>query len=101
MSTLIARGDPTNALRVALSKRLATKAAQPRYEAFLERAPSRIAEHARSLSGAAVPEGIALWEQARALSESAVRHSLDAQSVVFELAGLLAALAPTSSAAKG
>jgi DNA polymerase-3 subunit delta' len=37
-----------------------------------------------------------LWERASALAGNARRLSLDAQSTVFELAGMLAALAPAS-----
>ena len=79
----------------ALAQSLALKSAQPRYEAFLARAPSRIAAAARararrgararrSSSGSAPPR----------LAGSARRLSLDPQSTVFELAGMLAALAP-------
>ena len=39
-------GDTGNAQRLKLSRALAGKASQPRYEAFLERAPSFIAEAA-------------------------------------------------------
>jgi DNA polymerase-3 subunit delta' len=35
-----------------------------------------------------------LWERAQHLAGSATRLSLDPQSVVFELAGMLATLAP-------
>jgi DNA polymerase-3 subunit delta' len=100
MTELIARGDPTNAVRAALARKLSTKAAQPRYEAFLARVASRIAEHARGLSGEALPVALSAWERARSLSDHAVRLSLDPQAVVFELAGLLAALAPAGVSAK-
>ena len=88
-------GDPANARRSALAQSLALKSAQPRYEAFLARAPSLIAARARR-SGAArrSPRRLALWERASALAGSAQRLSLDPQSTVFELAGMLAALAP-------
>jgi DNA polymerase-3 subunit delta' len=100
MTELLTRGDPTNALRSGLARKLSTKAAQPRYEAFLARVGSRIADHARGVQGEALPAAIGAWERARALSDSAVRLSLDPQAVVFELAGLLAALAPASASAK-
>lgn len=100
IARLIARGDPTNAARAALAKRLSGKAAQARYEAFLERVPASIAAHARNLGGEALAPAIGLWERARGLAESALRLSLDPQSVVFELAGLLAALAPAAAPAK-
>jgi DNA polymerase-3 subunit delta' len=92
---LAAKGDPTNAGRSALAQSLSLKSAQPRYEVFLRRAPSLIAETARQRRGAALAEALRLWEKAQDLAGSAVRLSLDPQSVVFELAGMLAALAPS------
>jgi len=94
LDALVREGDPFNARRAALAQSLALKAAQPRYEAFLARAPARIAAEARSRSGPALAEALALWERASALAGSARRLSLDPASTVFELAGLLAALAP-------
>ena len=95
MEALVRNGDPTNARRSALAQSLALKSAQGRYEAFLARAPSRIAAAARGSAGAARAEALKLWERATALAGSARRHSLDPQSTVFELAGMLAALAPS------
>lgn len=94
MDALVREGDPTNARRSALAQGLALKSAQPRYEAFLARAPSRIATEARSRRGPALAAALKAWERASALASSARRHSLDAQSTVFELAGMLADLAP-------
>jgi DNA polymerase-3 subunit delta' len=92
IESIIRSGDPDNGERVALARALALKAAQPRYEIFLERLPSRIAAEARGRSGQALADTVALWEKARALAGSAVRLSLDPQATVFELAGLLASL---------
>lgn len=97
MAALVREGDPTNARRAALAQSLALKSAQPRYEAFLARAPSLIAATAKARNGPALAEALALWERASALAGNARRLSLDAQSTVFELAGMLAALAPASS----
>jgi len=94
MDRLIEQGDPTNAIRSALSKQLGTKAAQKRYEAYLERVPARIAAETRRRQGPAMAEAIALWEEARRIAESAVHLSLDQSTTVFELATLLAKLAP-------
>jgi len=85
-------GDASNALRSALARSLSGKAAQARYEAFLERAPSRIAAAARE--GGDIREKVALWREARDIADQAVRISLDQQTTVFELAGLVARLAP-------
>lgn len=88
------KGRHALSAQIALSRALALKAAQPRYEAFLELVPARIAARARALSGKRLAKALALWEKARDLAASAVPLSLDAQSVVFELGGLLAALDP-------
>lgn len=90
---LVAQGDRTNARRAALAQSLALKSAQPRYEAFLVRAPALIAATARERRGAALADALGLYERASALAGSARRLSLDAQSTVFELAGMVAALA--------
>ena len=94
MRQLASEGDASNAIRSQLAQSLSLKSAQPRYEAFLARAPSVIAAVARERSGAALAEALRLWERATALAASASHLSLDPQSVVFELAGMLATLAP-------
>lgn len=93
MDALVREGDPANARRAALASSLALKSAQGRYEAFLARAPSRIAAAAKGRAGPARADAIKLWERATGLAGSARRHSLDPGSVVFELAGMLAAMA--------
>jgi DNA polymerase-3 subunit delta' len=94
MRDLAALGDPTNAKRSQLALTLSLKSAQPRYEAFLARAPSLIAAEARAREGAALAEALRLWERAQSLASSATHLSLEPQSVVFELGGILATLAP-------
>jgi DNA polymerase-3 subunit delta' len=94
MGELAGKGDPTNARRSALAQSLALKSAQPRYEAFLARAPSLVAAEAKRRKGAALAEALRLWERAQALAASAKHLSLEPESVVFELAGILATLAP-------
>jgi DNA polymerase-3 subunit delta' len=94
MEALAREGDATNARRSALAQALSLKSAQPRYEAFMARAPSFIAQAAKGRSGAALAEALKLWERAQELSSSARGLSLETESVVFELCGMLAALAP-------
>ena len=93
MQAMAKTGDPTNEKRAELAQSLALKAAQPRYEAFLARAPSFIAAEARKRRGSALAEALTLWEQASQLSAIAVRQSLDAQATAFEMGGLIAGLA--------
>jgi DNA polymerase-3 subunit delta' len=100
MRELAGDGDPTNARRSQLAQALSLKAAQPRYEAFLARAPSFIAAVAKERRGAALAEALRHWQRASELAGSATRLSLDPQSVVFELATMVAALAPEGRAAR-
>lgn len=94
MAALAETGDPSNVIRLKLGKLLGLKAAQPRYEAFLDRAPTFIAERARTRSGEALRAAIDSYEAARDLSGSARALSLDASGTAFEMAGLIARLAP-------
>jgi DNA polymerase-3 subunit delta' len=94
MAELAREGDSTNARRSALAQSLAAKSAQPRYEAFLARAPRLIAAEAKARTGPALAQALGAWEQAQALASSATHLSLEPESTVFELSGLLASLAP-------
>ena len=95
MADLVRNGDPTNAGRSALAQSLALKSAQARYEVFLARAPSLIAAEARDRRGEALAGALATWQRASDLASSARGLSLEPESVVYELAGMLASLAPT------
>lgn len=92
LSAIARDGDPSNARRAALAKALGVKAQQPRYEAFLDRAPSFIAGLAVERRGAALQSALDAYDMAQALAATARAQSLDAQATVFELAGLVARL---------
>ena len=92
MMSILRTGDRDNALRSGLADRLALKAAQPRYEAFLRRAPSLIAEYTRKLDATQASNGVAAWEAASGLVARAIALSLDKQSVVFQMGSLLASI---------
>lgn len=94
LAAIAADGDPGNSRRLALAKALSTKAARPRFEAFLERAPAYIAQAARSRTGDALRVALDRWEAARQLAAGALVLSLEPGAVTFELAGHVAALAP-------
>ncbi len=87
-------GDPDNRIRSRLAKSLAGKTAQPRYAVFLDRAPSLIAATARRRSGPALRDALDAYEKARALAAMSPALSLVAETTVFEMAGLVARLAP-------
>ncbi|MFT8735890.1 MAG: DNA polymerase III subunit delta' [Zymomonas mobilis] len=95
IENLVKTGDRDFLLRSKLAQSLSLKSAQSRYEAFLERAPTRIAAEAHHLRGEKLAQAIHLWEKARQLGNEAVSFSLDPQATVFTLAGFLARLAPT------
>ena len=63
--------------------------------------PAHVAALARERQGASLAAALGVWEKARDLAGGAVRLSLDPQTTVFELAGLLATLAPDNSAHHG
>lgn len=89
----LATGDPSNAVRTKLASALSLKAAQPRYEAFLDRAPQFIADQARTRTGEALRSALDAYDAARNLAASALGLSLDAQGTVFEMGGIVASLA--------
>ena len=94
---IAADGDPDNARRVKLARALGIKAAQPRYEAFLDRAPTIIAGLVRTRRGDALVRAIDAQARARDLSGAAIGLSLDAQATVFEMAGIVAGLHATGA----
>lgn len=87
-------GDTDNRIRSRLAKALAGKGAQPRYAVFLDRAPALIAAAARTRSGLPLRDALDAYDRARALAAMAPALSLVAETTVFEMAGLVARLAP-------
>ena len=92
MTSILRTGDRDNGLRSGLAEKLALKAAQPRYEAFLRRAPALIAEYTRTLDASRISAGVVAWEAASSLAARAIALSLDKQSVVFQMGSLLASI---------
>lgn len=100
LDQLVLTGDRTNAIRSKLAQTLSLKAAVPRYEAFLSRVPTFIAAHARVTENAFLQHVLSTWTKASALSQVAISQSLPAETVVFEMAGFVASLAPPERGAK-
>jgi DNA polymerase III subunit delta' len=92
MRAIIKTGDNDNIIRMALANKLTLKAAQPRYEAFLRRAPQVIAEQARTMDALHVAVAVDAWEAASVLATRAVTLSLDKPGVVMQMGTLLASL---------
>ena len=97
MAALADTGDPSTAVRSRLARLLGAKAAQPRYEAFLDRSPSFIAERARTRSGEGLRTALDAYAAARELAGAATGLSLDAGATVFEMSGLIARLSPRTT----
>jgi DNA polymerase-3 subunit delta' len=87
-------GDPTQKERIALTRALAPKSAQARYEAFLEFVPHYIARRMRDRRSIAETDGIEAWTEAVALAQGAMTLSLDPSATIFALCGSVARLAP-------
>jgi len=99
ISAIIAGGDADNAIRFAMASKLALKAAQPRYEAFLRRVPPIIAANAKTRTAGDVIPAIDAWEKANALSARAMALTLDKKAVILEMGSLLASLNRNKQAA--
>lgn len=100
IEAIFSGGDVSNKLRSTLAHALALKPAQRRYEAFLARAPAFIARVARGQTGDHLVHALDIWNEARRLSESAIRQSLDPYMAVFSMCGFIAALAPKDASSK-
>lgn len=100
LEAIFTSGDTSNGLRSALAHALALKPAQRRYEAFLARAPAFIAGVARRSTGDGLTRALDVWAEARNLSESASRQSLDPYMAVFAMCSHIAALAPKDASSK-
>lgn len=96
---IMQNGDAGNALKSDLARKLSLKAAAPRYQAFLARAPSMMARHIKTqnLSGKMV--AIEQWRKASDLAAMAGPKALDNQAVVFQLGTLMASLAENDARA--
>lgn len=87
-------GDPKLEYRVPLAQTLSTKAAQPRYEAFLDMVPRRLADAARHAEGEQMALALDHWQAATGLARMAIPGSYDSYAIVMELCAHVAALAP-------
>jgi len=92
LAALTTSGD-TGGLAIDLADRLGSPSAQPRYEAFLDRAVRIIAAEARGRTGPALRTALAAYAEARDLAAAALGQSLDPRGTAFEMAGLVARLA--------
>ena len=90
-------GDRSNALKADLAKKLSLKAAAPRYRAFLDRAPSLMAQRIKSLDKTNQLTAIEKWREASGLAAMAIPKALDNQAVIFQLGSLMGSLADQQS----
>ncbi|MEH6700476.1 DNA polymerase III subunit delta' [Parasphingorhabdus sp.] len=92
---IIKTGDRDNRLKSELARKLALKAATPRYRAFLERAPSLIAEQIKTAQLPRSMKSIEKWHEASELATVAIPKALDNQAVIFRLGCLMGDLVST------
>lgn len=93
LDRIAATGDPGHGERIALARALAPKAAQARYEAFLDFVPHYIARRLREQPGASAGGHVRLWAEASALGRGALGLSLEPAATVIALCGTVASLA--------
>ncbi len=90
-------GDKNNQIKSDLARKLSLKAATPRYQAFLSRAPSLMAQHIKTAgtnsAGHPSTKAIDTWRDASNLAAIAVPKALDNQAVIFRLGSLMGSLA--------
>lgn len=86
-------GDKSNQIKSDLARKLSLKAAMPRYQAFLSRAPSLMAQHIKCADNANSGNAIELWREASDLAAMASPKALDNQAVIFRLGTLMGSLA--------
>ena len=92
LAAIAGSGDPDNALRLKLARALAPKTAQPRYEAFLDRATRILALAARTRTGELLRVALDGYAAARDLAGGALGLSLDPQATTIEMCGIVARL---------
>ncbi|MET0240267.1 MAG: DNA polymerase III subunit delta' [Sphingobium sp.] len=93
LERIASTGDPTNRERIALARALAPKAAQARYEAFIDYVPHYIARRLRSDRSAAGAGRAEAWTDAIRTGQGAITLSLDPAATIFALCGSVARLA--------
>lgn len=86
------QGDADNIIRAKLVKLLSLKAAQAKYEAFLRRVPSYIAQYAQEAKLSDIPHISDAYDKSLSLASRAIGLTLDKPSVVFEMVSLLSTL---------
>ncbi len=93
-TAILREGDPSNARRSKLAQGMSGKAGAERYSAFLALVPSLIAREARQLDGVHRERALDAYAQARETAAIARRLGLDPAATIFQLGGVLAAVAP-------
>ncbi|MEP2988977.1 MAG: AAA family ATPase [Parasphingorhabdus sp.] len=96
---IMTSGDRSNALKSDLARKLALKAATPRYRAFLTRAPSLMAQRIKLIDKNNQLQAIEKWREASDLAAVAIPKALDNQAVIFQLSSLMGSLADKQSQA--
>ena len=90
---IMSQGDPDNSRRSKLASQLSGKAAADRYSAFLSMIPAIIAREARLASEPRRSRALDAYARARETAALAPRLTLDPAATIFELGGVLAAVA--------
>lgn len=93
LDSIAQSGDPSHKERIQLARSLAPKAAQARYEVFLEFVPHYIARRLRGEKRGVAPGQADAWSEAIAVGQGALTLSLDPSATIFALCACVARLA--------
>ena len=99
MQKIADSGDRSQALRLQLGKALIGKANKEKLAAFIDYAPIFAAQVSRERKGRGLGAAISAWEELVSLSEQAPTYNFTPETLVYQIGGLLARLAPPREAA--
>ncbi len=88
----ITKGDADERQSVALARELSLKAADARYRAFLNFAPTYAARLIRTMPPVKQGRAVDMWREIVDIAQGAAPKSLEPQLVVFRICGLMARL---------
>ena len=99
MQKIVDTGDRSQALRLQLCKALIGKANKEKLAAFIDYAPVFAAQISRDRRGKGLSAAVTAWEELVKLAEQAPTYNFTPETLVYQIGGLLARLAPPREAA--
>lgn len=99
MQNIAQTGDPHQVHRTKLSKLLIGKASKKKFDEFVSYAPVFTADYCRTANIDNLQNALSVWEELLRLSKQAPTYNFNTETLVYQIGGLLARLAPPRQAA--